>query len=175
MRKNEQDINKLFKINPDKAFQYLYNQYFDYLIAISIPITHSATASEDIIQEVFIKLYQQKLTKSIDNYESYLFTATKNASINYIERTKKHINIDQINTLVNYTQANEKVELIKSKLYLLPPACKEIFEKIVFDEWTYDSVAFDKNISINTVKTQMRRAYAIIRKNIGLLFLLFFN
>ncbi|MCT4647734.1 MAG: sigma-70 family RNA polymerase sigma factor [Carboxylicivirga sp.] len=154
---------RLFKRNSNKAFELIYEEYYSWLLAVSINIVGSYEVAEDLLQEIFIKIYKEQRYKYIKNYESYLYLCIKNASLNYLKDRKIETQVED--SLIEEND-NSLVEEIKEYLYLLPLSCREIFEKIVFEHWTYDSVAYDRNISVNTVKTQMLRAKKILRKKI---------
>jgi RNA polymerase sigma-70 factor (ECF subfamily) len=163
MKDINQQIMRLFKRNSNKAFELIYEEYYSWLLAVSINIVGSYEVAEDLLQEIFIKIYKEQRYKYIKNYESYLYLCIKNASLNYLKDRKIETQVED--SLIEEND-NSLVEEIKEYLYLLPLSCREIFEKIVFEHWTYDSVAYDRNISVNTVKTQMLRAKKILRKKI---------
>jgi RNA polymerase sigma-70 factor (ECF subfamily) len=59
---------------------------------------------------------------------------------------------------------------------MLPTERKKIFLLHVIDRLSYAQIAEKNNISVNTVKTQMKKAYAFIRAQVaddklGLIFL----
>ena len=54
----------------------------------------------------------------------------------------------------------------------LPDQSKIIFKRCVLDGKKYKEVAEEMNISVNTVNTQMSRAYKFIRSRLGASFLI---
>lgn len=163
VNKIDKKIRFAFKWNAEKAFRLLYDEFYDFLIARGISIIPDQQVIEDLIQDLFVTIYKEKKYKYINNFESYLWLSLKNKCFNYIKNVK--IQDDYKSQYIHDTDFEDpRIEKIKENLHILPERCREIFEKIVFEEHSYESVALDRNISINTVKTQMKRAYSIIRE-----------
>ena len=72
------------------AFRRLYDFIGGRLIAFSFSILKSTEMAEEVVSDVFVKIWQQReqLTK-INNLTVYLYTATKNTSLDYIKKYKK--------------------------------------------------------------------------------------
>lgn len=169
MNKIDQKIQAAFSWNVDKAFRLLYDQFYNELAVKGISIIGDYAAVEDIIQSIFLKIYKEQRYKYIKDFEGYLKLSVRNECFNYLKQ-KRSESLDESLSYFEDDTADPRIEEIKENLHLLPPKCREIFEKIVFEEFTYESVANDSKVSINTVKTQMKRAYKILRENVSLFF-----
>ena len=62
--------------------------------------------------------------------------------------------------------SNESVEEVENAINALPDQCREIFTMSRFDELTYEEIASQLNISINTVRTQISRALHKLREQL---------
>jgi RNA polymerase sigma-70 factor (ECF subfamily) len=140
-------------------------------------------AAEDVVQEVFIKLWDKRDTlDGVNNIKSYLFQATKNSSLNWL-KSKKNQN-ESIND-VNFTHGSsnnieEQIEFeetqnkITQALSLLPTKCKAVFLLSRNEDKTYKEIAEGLNISVKTVENHMGKALKILRSELGVvLFVLF--
>ena len=88
--------------------------------------------------------------------ENFFASADENAE--YAERTgpvtHEKIEADEIKLEVDKTIAK------------LPQKCREIFLMARFDDLSYSEIAEIQNISINTVKTQLKRAMKFLSENL---------
>jgi len=169
MKKIDKKIQAAFTWNTQKAFKLLYDVFYNELAIKGISIIGDYAAVEDIIQGIFMKIYKEQRHKYIKDFESYLKLSVRNECFNYLKQ-KKTESLDESYPYIEDKHEDPRIEEIKDHLHLLPPKCRAIFEKIVFEEFTYESVALDNKVSLNTVKTQMKRAYQILRKNVGTYF-----
>src|ERR1700753_452127 len=115
-----------------KAYASLYKLLFARLHRFSNAFVKSGEAAEEIVSDVFIKLWQirDKLPE-IDNLKVYLYTITRNFSCNYLTRHYKKVvlSIDEADPAVLVTLDNpetlcisaEVVETIRTGIAQLPP------------------------------------------------------
>jgi RNA polymerase sigma-70 factor (ECF subfamily) len=106
---------------------------------------------------------------------AYLYTAVYNRSLNYIRDRKKILpenlpdSLHALNQLVNNQDYFEQEEL-KTKIYQslqeLPEGCRKIFIANRFEGKKYREIAFEQNISLKTVETQMSKALKILRSKL---------
>ncbi len=169
MKKIDKKIQTAFTWNVDKAFRLLYDSFYNELAVKGISIIGDYASVEDIIQGLFLKIYKEQRYKYIKDFESYLKFAVRNECFNYLKQ-KCTEHLDETYPYFEDESEDPRIEEIKDNLHLLPTKCRAIFEKIVFEEHTYESVAHNSDISLNTVKTQMKRAYRILRKSVGAYF-----
>lgn len=169
--------------NSQSAFKELFDLYYVPLAAYSLKFCNSYISAEDIVQEVFIKFWDQQLyLKCPETAGPYLYRAVKNNSLKLLQRDKTIYfeNIEsQINLVYDDNFLDEKaVEARKKKLYeeidLLPAKGREVFTAIAFHNKSYAQVATDLNISINTVKTHYSRSLKQLRTALFLLILFLF-
>src|SRR5690606_30649201 len=109
-----------------------------------------------------------------------IWNSVKNASLKSLERSKKLEPILKDVLALPLLEENEiedhqlgrKLQLAMDKL---PQQCKNVFELCAIDGQKYDYAADQLGISKNTVKTQMKKAYRILRGSLAMLcsFLMF--
>ncbi len=149
-----------------KAYESLYHHMFDHLHKFSFSIVKSNEAAEEIVSDVFIKLWQiRSRLAEIGNLKVYLFTIAKNFSINYIHKNYKNVPycIDDIDIQPVVGMGNpeelcisaEIVSRIKQAIRELPPQCKVIFQLVKEDGMKYKEAAEILNLSVLTVRNQL--------------------
>ena len=142
-------------------------------------------ASEDIVQEVFIFLWEKASKISIDSsLKSYIYSMVRNRCLNYLKSLKitdkfniLEFNINLITEHIYDSDSNED----KNKVYdqilkiveMLPDKMQKIVKLKFLHNYKYSEIAEEMGISINTVKTQLKRAKIKISDMVTTIILLF--
>ena len=136
------------------------------LYRFSYAMVKSPESAEEIVSDVFIKLWQirGRLTE-IGNLKVYLFTVAKNFSINYFHQNFKNIpaDIDEMNidAQVNFGNPEELyisaeiLNRIQQVVQSLPPQCKLVFQLVREEGLRYKEAAAVLGISALTVRNQL--------------------
>lgn len=152
-----------------KAYKELYVLLFDGLHRFSFSLVKSREGAEEIVSDVFIKLWQirEQLNK-IENLKVYLYTITKNLSLNHITKNSKKpvIHLGQMNVAAGIEFkspedlyiSREVISLVNQVIRELPPQCKLIFQLVKEEGLKYKEVAIILNISVFTVRNQVALA-----------------
>jgi len=161
------ELSKRIALYEDiKAYEKLYQLMFEPLRRFSLSIVKSEESAEEIVSDVFIKLWQIRgKLPEIGNLKVYLFTIAKNFSINYIHQNYKNVpcSLEEMHIEPQITMANPEelcisAETIK-KLYQiireLPPQCRLIFQLVKENGLKYKEVAEILGISSLTVRNQL--------------------
>lgn len=174
-----QILDNLKKGDPS-AYKQLFDRYYMPLSIYALKYCDSFQLAEDIVQELFIKLWDEKIYLKLEGAVSpYLFKSVKNNTLKAIKKKSKyHFEEleDQINKLITDEIDIETIEADKKKLYMeleaLPPKSKEVFKAIVLDNLKYKEVAERLDISVNTVKTHYSRALKQLRNSLDIIIML---
>jgi len=152
-----------------QAYKQLFLIFHSSLIQFAVSITRSRQLSEEIVSDVFLKIWEkrQQLDK-IENLQFYLFTAVKNRAINKLHEQKKNpvISIDSVavefKTIYHDPEQKmisaEMISQIQAIIRQLPPRCQLIFKLIKEDGLKYKEVAELLHLSLKTVENQMSLA-----------------
>lgn len=155
-----------------KIFEDLYKEHFTFLSLVSFNITKDKDVAKDVVQDFFIYLWEKEEALNFTiSFKAYAAKAVKNISLQHLEKHKT-ISLDQNKIILPKFEEQvvfEKVEENnKPKIFTLvdkiPQARREIFMSHIVEGHSYAEIAEMYNISINTVKTQMKRAYAFLRE-----------
>lgn len=158
-----------------KVFEEIFHTYYERLARYAFTLTNSETKANDIVQSVFVKVWDKRdMLVVSDNFESYLYRATYNLSLNEIRNTKiKSQYIDHItrnspgtDNTHNEIMEHELAEQIDKIMNGLPGQCKAIFQKSRLEGKKYKEIAEEMNLSVKTVETQIGRALARFRKEL---------
>lgn len=99
------------------AFQQLYRYYLNDTYSLALAFLHSPQAAEDIVQELFIKLWLKKeQLPSIDNFKAYIMVSLRNMLINELEKLKTRTTHEQQSHLLIYTPATPEDETAAANL-----------------------------------------------------------
>ena len=172
-------------LNKD-TFQKVFELYYNPLCRFASAYLKDADNAEEIVQQVFINLWQQKDTIDPDRQiKSYLFTAVKNRCLNHIRDRKKfrsyYLDVEAeleipIAGKDNLLEQDLEKQLAEA-LDKLPEKCREIFMLCRFENMKYKEVAKKLDISQKTVEAQMTKALKILReelKDIWILIILWY-
>lgn len=170
---NEIEAVKALKKGDKLAFKQLFEKYYNRLVAYITSYTHDKDQSEDIVQQTFINLWDDKL--KLDENKSpkaYLYSIAYNRYIDSIKSAKRRQKlINQVweralrERIEEDTETLQKrTQKIKQVIDSLPPKCKEILLMNKVQGIKYKEIAEQLGISVKTVESQMRIAFTKIRK-----------
>lgn len=167
-----------------KTIENIFHQFYSPLCNYASKIVNDDFIAEDIVQSLFIQLYEKDRWNTIDNIESYLLRSVKFKCIDQLRKTKRTKTI-AANELVNevvydqYEITEEDIEpLFHYYTSKLPPKTREVFLLSRTSKLTYKEIADELNISVKTVENQMSRALKILKdllKNNPVLFMIIFS
>ena len=178
MKRNYKDLTNLellplLKKGNENAFNEIYNRYWSILYAYAFRIYTEEKICEDIVQEVFIKLWERAGTVTIDNIEGYLFKAIKYKIATYIRDLKfTSTHLEVLQNIPNSTSSEKNLEyeeLEKRVLFeidKLTPKCKKVFMLSRFEQLTNSEISQKLNISVRTVEKHISDALKELKVNI---------
>ena len=116
---NKVEIHNVFqkiKSGEKTAIEELYVKYQKLVINISFSIVKDKNIAEEISQMIFLKILQSPIENIPNNNElSWIYTITKNQTIDYLRKQHNDINID---TIYNVPDKNNKInEIIDRNTY----------------------------------------------------------
>lgn len=161
------------RVGDRDAFQKIYDHYFPKLRVYVFKFVRAPQYTEDILQEVFMKLWEIKENIDPEKYFSgYLYTITKNQVIKFFKSAaynQEMVDDIIISMAVGDTHVQEAAEWkelyheIQHAIELLPPRRQEIFLLCREENMSYDQISSHLHISRNTIKEHMVLAMKAIR------------
>lgn len=175
----EKEIIGLIQKGSLYAYELIFRRYYVSLCGFATRFVHQPEIAEEIVQNVFLKLWERRATLSIEtSLKSYLFRAIYNGCNNHLVHTKvknKYLSLAQDAALRQQSLSDpvldsltykELDESITQSIEALPEECKRIFKMSRFDGLKYAEIADQLGISIKTVETQISRALARLREDL---------
>jgi RNA polymerase sigma-70 factor (family 1) len=163
------------------AFRKLFDHYAKKLTLFSASIIRSADEAREVVDEVFVKIWRKRAElPSVQNLRVYLYTATKNTSLNYLSAKAREsatepfdffdIQLTDGDSPEKKMITSELSRKIAAAIDALPPRCKMVFKLVREDGLSYKEVARILNISPKTVDAQMVIAVKQISEKLRLSF-----
>ena len=158
----------------ETAFRNLYDMYWEHLYSVSLLLTKSESLSEDLVQEIFLKIwFKREQLSEVEKLEGYLFIVARNHIFNTLkkiqreEEHKKHV----LDWFENNGQDPENVLLFKESTALLQQAVEQltsqqqaIYKMTREQGMSYEQVAIQLNISPHTVRNHIVNSLKMIRE-----------
>lgn len=179
--------NQLMSRN-ELAFERAFKRWFQSLHTYAFTIVRDDYEAEEIVQQVFCKLWERADGITISGpVSAYLYRAVYNESMNFL----KHQKVKARHRLYVAHQSKQEQqafndgltsEALERKytdaLQELPEQCRTVFQLSRFDHLKYREIADRLDISVKTVENQMGKALKILRNKLAefltiLIFLLY--
>ncbi|MDQ2178450.1 RNA polymerase sigma-70 factor [Marinifilum sp. D714] len=155
------------------AFRMLFDTYHAQLFRFAECYVCSPDIAEDIVQEVFIKLWENPNIRISRSLRSYLFFMVKNSCIDHLRsiklEDKKKLKLVEAQIISESVSVNIDPEVslkIKRAIDELPTQCKEVYRMSVYSGLKHAEIAEEMDISVNTVKVQVFRAKKILKERL---------
>lgn len=158
----ERIYNKVFRTYAKDLKRFLYFKFQD------------MAAAEDVLQESFIKLWNNCDKVTFEKVKSYLYTIANNAFLD-IKKHEKIVRDHQKNN-VSFETSNspefimleeEFLEKVERVIASLPEKQREVFILSKIEKKKYREIAEQLDISIKAVEKRMHKALVVIRAEIG--------
>ncbi len=170
------DLIRSLKKGNENAYAYLIETYNHRLCLYAKSLMNDIPLSEDIVQNVFIKVWEKRNNLNVDfPIKSYLYKSVYNTCINEYKKNqsvtaleRKYIEgLDRIVDDKDEDALEKLIGLVKEAIQELPPKCKEIFLLSKKEGLTNIEISEYLNLSKNTIERQINIAFSKIRKNVG--------
>lgn len=166
-------INSLSDNGMEDDFGMMYDFYRPKLVVIVNSYIPSREDAEEIVHDVFIKLWEKWENLQItSNFTGYIYSMTRNACLDYLRARKnkltKEMSAEQQEFWLNYGAladdaasvilANELQSLVDEAIEELPEKCKEVFKKSRLEGLCHQEISKELEISPKTVENHITRA-----------------
>ncbi|MDR1666862.1 MAG: RNA polymerase sigma-70 factor [Bacteroidales bacterium] len=171
------------------SFNRIFESHYEWACAVAMTFVHDLPVAEDIVSESFVAVWENRATIHT-SVRPYLMKVIRNKCLNHIrylkaqEKLKDDVKMQMLdyqeNFILdsehpfNYVDRREMNRLIEEAIDQLPPQCRRIFLMNHVEEKTYREIAEELQISENTIKTQLRIAFAKLRLSLKNKFILLF-
>lgn len=157
------------------AFESLYVHTRERLFAYAFSILKDADAAQDLVQELFVDFWENKLFLHIHTgLIGYLLRTVRNRSLDYLKKEQTHQRIEkqhfrpaeEVLIISDVLENKELGAVIEAEIDKLPPMPSKVFRLHYIEKLNYTEIAEQLQISPNTVSNHMTRALKDLRENL---------
>lgn len=168
---HEKDLLLRLQEGDVKAFDEIYWKHHGALYANILKIIKDSVTTEDLLQEVFIALWQNK--ESLDTkkpVENWLFVVSFNKSISYLKKTSK-VKLENSSLAtspisdndLHHNYSDAQWNILQGGLQKLSPQKRRAFQLCKLESKTYKEAAEEMNISKHTVKEYLQDSMKFLK------------
>ncbi|WP_437370441.1 RNA polymerase sigma factor [Maribacter litoralis] len=165
MMENQQLISEALQDRQEKILEKLYSAYWKRLYIYAFSFTEDDQVAQDLVQEIFISLWEKSETTQIKHIEAYLFRGVKYQAINYLKKQQRRVSAEEyLETLGYKNGVKEHMDYLESReLFIkimdkLPKRCRRVFYLSRVQGYNNKDIALEMDISIRTVETHISNA-----------------
>ena len=182
---SDKELSTLLVTGDEKAFKIVFDRHYQQLLRFSVSYTNDIYAAENIVQESFILLWENKLELDADsNLHAFLIKVVKLKTWNYVEKQRRRAAIernlyndlvreldlklytlDSVNTSSLYISEIEHI--IQDSLQTLPEQTQTIFKLSRQEYLSNKEIAGKINLSEKTVEYHITKALKLLRTELS--------
>ena len=174
MKSNKDTFSERLNNDDRGVIDEIYEFYHARLFRFAFAYLKNEDDAYDIVQEVFIKLWENRLQLKNTNFDAFLFTVTKNAVLSVFRKKateQKYLSEcvvceeddpDKIENELDYTLLKNRINNLVDKL---PPKRKEVFLLSRENGLSNKEIAIAKGISEKTVEDHLTKSLNFLRQH----------
>jgi RNA polymerase sigma-70 factor (ECF subfamily) len=170
---NEQELIVFLRQGDERAFTEIYNRYWNKLTAIAYNLMRDKSAAKEIVQDLFVGIWNRREQIDISNLSGYLATATRFAIFKQIERERRRREIESRELgILDEAVMDQEIELkflkeyLSGQLHFLPEKCRLVFDYSRIQDLSIPEIAEKMNISEKTVEGHLTKGLKLVRMNL---------
>lgn len=159
----------------EKAFSMVFEGYKKVFFAVAYKMTRDSCASEEIVQEVFVTLWEKRaLVANSERTEGYIFAILHNTINLYFRRQAKQYRLkqkmqaqtqDSEDLIEKLLHQKEQQAIFEEVINQMPPQQKIVFKLAKQEELSRDEIAKKLDLSPNTVRNHLAAAIEFLRRH----------
>jgi RNA polymerase sigma-70 factor (family 1) len=170
---NERLLLSKLQNDDQNAFTVIFVKYYSDLVRFSYGFTKNSEVSEEIVQEVFLKLWAGRNSIEIQtSFKSFFLKAVQNRSLDYLRHNR--ITCKYASTLLehsilsgndteNYVLFSELEEKFNEAMGRIPVQYAEAFRMSRIETLNYEEIASKLGVSVRTVEVRVSKALLLLR------------
>ncbi|MDE1192578.1 MAG: RNA polymerase sigma-70 factor [Arachidicoccus sp.] len=172
---SDEELYRLMQSGNENAFVEIYKRYWDKLYYIAVKKINQFQDGENLVQEVFMDLWNRRKSCNIQILSAYLCAAIKYRIINYMAKQDRNIAY-QSYLLVNEHETDKATEewlnfdelqnWLQQTVAALPEKCRLVYQ-LREEGYTRKEIAYKMHISEKTVENHITRALKIIKAGLS--------
>ena len=163
---------KLLKANDEAAFKQIYSRYWQCLFFLALKKVRVKEIAEELVQNIFISLWNKRNDAEIKNIEAYLRGAIKYQVINYVQSSISNKNHQrkaaattslEDNNCASPLLIHELSLAIDNAILQLPQKTQQIFRLSRFENHSVKEISMQMNISEKAVEYHITQSLKFMR------------
>jgi len=173
----DQELTALLQQGDERAFEQIFDHYYQALCFFSARLIIDKMAAEDIVQEVLYKLWHKHADfENLNAIKAFLYISTRNASLNYLDKEKRK---DKHHELLMSSPEETDMPVLNEIIYAeglreiamaldsLPEQCSKIMKMIYQEGLKPQEIADALGITVSTVYNQKMRGIGMLRQKLS--------
>lgn len=176
MASYEKILLEKLKNDDQSAFTVIFTKYYQDLVQFSYSFTRNSDYSEEIVQEVFLKLWENRNSLVIhSSLKSFLLKTVQNRSIDslrhlgitskYAAAILDHPLLSE-NDTENYILHSELEAKFNQAMDKIPAQYAEAFRMSRIELLNYQEIAQKLGVSVRTVEVRISRALGLLKEEL---------
>lgn len=180
---NESELISALKKGEHEAYSYLFSRYYKDLVLYGGTIIQDQEICEDIVQNLFLHIWENREIIKIESLKSYLLKSVKNSCLDEIKHNKiinEHTdfiirqNSLESNSTEEYILFSEVNTKLLEAIEKLPEDEKITFKMSRIKEIKYQQIADELNVSVRTVEVRISKSIKHLKEMLKDFFILLF-
>jgi RNA polymerase sigma-70 factor (ECF subfamily) len=172
----DNDLLARIKQGDEAAFTTLFYFYKDKLYSFIYGLTKSELKTQDILQDIFLKIWQNRESFSqVENLNAYIYTMARNVAFDSFRKLSNTVSaLDELIAAADSEDLDESpdnrlirkelLERVSGAIDQLPAQQRKVLEMSKKQGMKYSEIADELNISVWTVKNTLKQALVNLRK-----------
>jgi RNA polymerase sigma-70 factor (family 1) len=164
-------LGRLLFTGDEKAYEAIYQRYWRSLFSMAVWKTNSQIAAEEMVQELFLKLWENRQKTLIENMEAYLKTALRYSVIGFIKSklVNAQTELGEASEQAGDQRADTAVGIeelsaaLGKALDLLPEKTRLVFQMSRFEQRSTSEIAKQLGLSERAVEYHITQSLRLLR------------
>lgn len=168
----EENLWDAIREGDQEAFTVLYKRFWYPMYRVAYRKLNKKEAAEEIIQEIFTRLWKDRKNLTIEHLDRYLFSAVRYEVIDFYRANPPLAGLDEVLCPIGEIEdtntestilMNDLMENIDRGLMILPEKSRDIFKLHRFENWPIPKIAIHFSITEKTVEYHLTKSLKYIR------------
>lgn len=166
---SDETLVTLIAIDDEMAFRELYERYWKKLFSLATFKTNSKEIAEEMVQELFVRLWERRKILTINHLESYLFTSLKYQLISHLRQVIAHRSVVDSSDNEAHIDTEDFLTVetiqtaIETGIHQLPNKTQAVFRLSRFEEKSHKEIALALDLSEKSVEYHITQALKFLR------------
>jgi RNA polymerase sigma-70 factor (ECF subfamily) len=174
---SDEALIEMLRLDHGWALKEIFDRYNVKLFRLAWGVLRDDAIAKDVVQNVFIDLWNRRHTSNIQIVFPYLSRAVKFQVLKQIRDAKLHQQHVETTSTIEFTNQTEEAidykeleALLEEAISELSPRCREVFQLSRYENLSHKEISARLNISTKTVEVQIGKALSFLREKLSRLF-----